>query len=94
MAKSAKQRQLEYRERRKAAGLCAWPGCDRKPRKYALCPDHRADARLEAQVRTGNANDLQYTMDQLTEARKRISEVEAEVKWLQKHMTAPNVHTP
>ena len=48
MAKSAKQRQAEYRARRKAKGLCAYPGCDRKPHKYALCPDHREDAKEQA----------------------------------------------
>ena len=52
MAKSAKQRQAEYRAKRKDQGLCAYPGCDRKPRKYSLCPDHRKDAREQARDRT------------------------------------------
>ena len=52
MAKSAKKRQAEYRAKRKAQGLCAYPGCDRKPRKYALCPGHREDARERARDRT------------------------------------------
>ena len=56
MAKSAKQRQAEYRARRKEQGLCAWPGCDRKPRKYALCPDHREASREIAQNRTDFAS--------------------------------------
>ena len=52
MAKSAKQRQAEYRARRKSLRLCAYPGCDRKPRKYTLCPGHREDARDQARDRT------------------------------------------
>ena len=52
MAKSAKKRQAEYRANRKAQRLCAYPGCDRKPRKYALCPGHREDARERARDRT------------------------------------------
>ena len=52
MANSAKQRQAEYRAKRKAQGLCAYPGYDRKPRKYSLCPDHREDAKEKARDRT------------------------------------------
>ena len=51
-AKTPKQRQAEYRARRKQQGLCAYPGCERKPRKYAYCPDHREDAKEQARDRT------------------------------------------
>ena len=52
MMKSNKQRQAEYRARRKKAGLCAWPGCERKPHKYTYCPEHRQGERERARERT------------------------------------------
>ncbi len=52
MAKSNKQRQKEYRGRRREQGLCLYPGCPRRPRKYAYCPDHRKELRDQAEERT------------------------------------------
>ena len=72
MAKSAKQRQAEYRAKRKAQGLCAYPGCPRKPRKYALCPDHREEAREAAYDRM--------------EAASREPELEAEIYKLRREL--------
>ena len=54
-AKSNKQRQAEYRARRKEQRLCAWPGCDRKPTKYALCPEHRKASKEAAAERRADA---------------------------------------
>ncbi len=78
MAKSAKQRQAEYRAKRKALGLCAYPGCDRKPRKYALCPGHREDAREQARDRTVMASmyDRLLTERDIWRARARAAELE------------------
>ena len=72
MAKSAKQRQQEYRARRKEAGLCAYPGCERKPRKYSRCPDHRRDAKEQAADRAIDA--------------ARVLDLELEIETLKNHI--------
>ena len=76
MVKSAKERQAEYRAKRKARGLCAYPGCPRKPRKYALCPDHREEAREAACERM--------------EAAAREPELEAEIYKLRRELDVNN----
>ena len=85
MAKSVKQRQAEYRAKRRAQGLCAYPGCDRKPRKYALCPDHREDARERARDRTLMASmyDELLTERDIWRARARAAESDGvPYRWL------------
>ena len=77
MAKSAKQRQAEYRAKRKTQGLCAYPGCDRKPRKYALCPDHRKDAREQAKDRTFMAAAYEDVLADRDQWRARATEIES-----------------
>ncbi len=77
MAKSAKQRQAEYRAKRKAQGLCAYPGCDRKPRKYALCPDHRKDAREQARDRTFMAGMYEDAIADRDQWRERATEIDS-----------------
>ena len=85
MAKSAKKRQAEYRAKRKAQGLCAYPGCDRKPRKYALCPGHREDAREQGRDRTVMASmyDELLTERDIWWARARAAESDGvPYRWL------------
>ena len=77
MAKSAKQLQAEYRARRKAQGLCAYPGCDRKPRRYSLCPDHREDAREKARDRTFMAAMYENVLADRDQWRARATEIES-----------------
>ena len=72
MAKSAKQRQQEYRARRKECGLCAYPGCPRKPRKYSRCHEHRREAKESAADRAIDA--------------ARVPDLELEVLTLKRHI--------
>ena len=79
MAKSAKKRQAEYRAKRKAQGLCAYPGCDRKPRKHALCPDHRWEAKERARDRTDMASLYPDLLDEFKFLRERLRIAESNV---------------
>ena len=78
MAKSAKQRQAEYRARRKARGLCAYPGCDRKPHKYALCTGHREDAKGQARDRTLMASFYENLLADRDQWRARAASIESD----------------
>ena len=75
MAKSNKQCQAKHRAKRKEQGLCAWPGCARKPRKYATCPDHRAEMREAGRGRR---------LDAVTERDRQASRIE---DWLAVELT-------
>ena len=77
MAKLAKQRQAECRAKRKAQGLCAYPGCNRKPRKYALCPGHREDAREQAKDRTFMAAAYENALADRDQWRARATEIDS-----------------
>ena len=61
MAKSAKQRQAEYRARRWANGQCLEAGCPNWVRKYSRCAEHRTIAkedRAETRSRAAEADIL------------------------------------
>ena len=74
-AKTPKQRQAEYRARRKEQGLCAYPGCERKPRKYASCPTHREDARVEAQDRTFMAGMYESLLERYQALEREVNQL-------------------
>ncbi len=89
MGKNAKQRQAEYRAWRKAAGLCAHPGCNRKPRKYSRCPDHRAQAsedaavvRIDAAQARDNREELERLRRYAEASNRFVAELVAENKEL------------
>ena len=82
MAKTAKQRQAEYRARRKEQGLCAFPGCNRKPRKYSLCPYHREDAKELARDRTLTASMYDALRERNEQLERTVKELEREVNVL------------
>lgn len=61
MAKSAKQRQAEYRARRRANGQCLEAGCPNRVRKYSRCAEHRTivkEDRAETRSRAAEADIL------------------------------------
>ena len=79
MAKTNAERQREYRERRKKAGRCIYPGCPNQvPEVNALCDEHREQAR---ETRRGRVRHLQAELAALrlehAELRGRYNELEA-----------------
>ena len=80
MAKSNKARQAEYRDRRRAGGLCITPGCDRKVRKYARCVDCRKDARERARERTLDAGMVYAHQDEIAHLRRELESAQYEAE--------------
>ena len=49
-----------------------------KPGKYALCPEHREDARLSAEYRTLVANSCDNLLFERERLERRVQDLEAE----------------
>ena len=82
MAKSAKQRQAEYRERRRVQKLCIEPGCPNKVRKYARCKDHREIAREGQRDRTIMASSYEVLLARVKDLERENLELKREVNRL------------
>ena len=76
MAKTAQQRQADYRARRREQGLCLHPGCPVKVRKYARCAEHRREQRELAAENRGTAADLDDALFELKRLRQEKEDLE------------------
>ncbi|MXZ89956.1 MAG: hypothetical protein F4W95_11620 [Chloroflexi bacterium] len=81
----------EYRDRRRAAGLCIEGGCENRVRKYARCKNCRDSAAARAQ----DKRDELYTANQqIADLRERLDRAEREVGDLRDELAARRARPP
>ena len=81
MAKSNAEHARGYRQRRKAQGLCAEPGCSNSRGTYTRCAAHRAERAAQANARrspspAGPSAELAAAQAEIARLNARVAELE------------------